>query len=171
MEKRRGPLRRTITIALENHHVVSCLVSEEDGWAREMEAGKTAAYLLTQTDLMELALSHGGPVADEVVKEQVLAREKEFQYRMTVRTAAEEIAGQMTAWMALKLFVVSPMISVLDLLASGDCRRSFLVAFFKRFIDPSLRHALMVFVYGRANARNLEALLGEVRQRYFGSQQ
>lgn len=94
-------MRKTITITLEDQKVVACTLTEEDGWTREMETGEVAAYLLARTDLVDVALSHEGPIWETLGKEQVLSRQRDFQYRMMARTILDEAAGQLTPWMAV----------------------------------------------------------------------
>lgn len=162
-------MRKTIIITLDDHKVTSCILSEEDGWTREMHTAEAAAYLLARTDLMEIALSYTGPLPDKLGKEQVLAKQREFQYQMATRIVFDEAFGQITPWMALKLMMIKPLLSILEGLAAGDCHRSSLAAFFRRFVLPSARRVLMVLLFGWRNAKQMEALLEEIHQKYYGS--
>jgi len=146
------------------------VLSEEDGWTREMETAEVAAYLLARTDLMEIALRYTGPLPDNLGKEQLLARQKEFQYQMATRMVFDEAVGQLAPWMALRLIMIKPLLAILEGLAAGDCHRSSLAAFAKRFVLPSARKVVMVLVFGWRNAKQMEALLEEIRQKYYGSQ-
>lgn len=164
-------MRKTITITLEDHKVVSCILSEEDGWTREMGTAETAAYLLAWTDLVDVALRYEGPIWNSLGKEQVLSRQRDFQYRLAERTILDEATGQLTPWMALKLIITSPIWSTLNRIASADCHSSYIVAFMKRFVLPPAKSALMAFVFRRQNAKNIEALLEEAHRKYYGDQQ
>lgn len=157
--------KRTIVIEIEDNRIQSCQV-EEEGKKLDMCLGEACCYLLDYTDIIQITSSYEDEMARACAKAKA---ENEFLYHRVTQSLFDEVFEQLTPPMIIKMYIADPILKLVDKIDSMDCSKSLFIHLLKRYIVKPTKVFLLRFVFGKENAKRIEEVIREAKEKYLNT--
>lgn len=157
------PQRRVIVDVDEDNRITACKVYEGEQEV-DMDMDEAITYLLDYTNIIQLAIELEDKIGREIEAQK---KQSEFEYKKALYRLTSEIFDQADGLTIMRAFLAQPLLSFVGKIDNIECKNLF-VTLLKRYVLPRIKNLIMVFIFGRRNAQEIDNFIKELREKYLG---